>query len=165
MTYRGMKIRPLLRYSIIVTASLCIRAAHFRQSAKSSNGTSAYVHTCMHTYIHKHIAQSVQRWAMDWTIGVLGFDSRRGLGFFLFTTASRTALGPTQPPNQWVPGASSLRLKRPVCEADHSLPYSAELKNAWSYTSTPQYVFMAWCLVKHRDNFTSTIYIYTHTHI
>jgi len=21
-------------------------------------------------------------------------------------------------------------------------------KNAWSYTSTPQYVFMAWCLVK-----------------
>jgi len=31
---------------------------------------------------------------------------------------------------------------------------SAEVKNAWSYTSTPQYVFIAWCLVKHRDNFT-----------
>jgi hypothetical protein len=27
------------------------------------------------------------------------------------------------------------------------------LKNEWSYTSTPQYVFMAWCLVKDRDNF------------
>jgi hypothetical protein len=27
------------------------------------------------------------------------------------------------------------------------------LKNAWSYTSTPQYVFMAWYLVKHRENF------------
>jgi hypothetical protein len=40
-----------------------------------------------------------------WTIGVLGFDSRRGLGIFLFTTASRTALGPTQPPIQWEPGA------------------------------------------------------------
>jgi hypothetical protein len=26
-------------------------------------------------------------------------------------------------------------------------------KNAWSYTSTPQYAFMTWCLVKHRDNF------------
>jgi len=26
-----------------------------------------------------------------WKIGVLGFDSRRGLGMFLFTTASRTA--------------------------------------------------------------------------
>jgi hypothetical protein len=25
-------------------------------------------------------------------------------------------------------------------------------KSAWSYTSTPQYTFMAWCLVKHRDS-------------
>jgi hypothetical protein len=30
------------------------------------------------------------------------------LGIFLFTTASRTALGPTQPPIQWLPGALSL---------------------------------------------------------
>jgi hypothetical protein len=49
-------------------------------------------------------------------------------------------------------GTLSLGVKRPGCEADHSLPSSAEVKNAWSYTSTPQYVFMAWCLVKHRDN-------------
>jgi hypothetical protein len=47
-------------------------------------------------------------WATGWTIGALGFDSRRGLGIFLFTTASRTALGPTQPPIQWVLGALSL---------------------------------------------------------
>jgi hypothetical protein len=46
------------------------------------------------------ISQSVERWATGWTIGVLGFDSWRGLGIFLFTTASRTALGPTQPPIQ-----------------------------------------------------------------
>jgi hypothetical protein len=91
-----------------------------------------------------------------WTIGVLGFDSRRVLGIFLFTTVSRTALEPTQPRIQWVPGALSLGVKRPGCEADHSPPSSAEVKNAWSYTSTPQYVFMAWCLVKHRDNFTFT---------
>jgi hypothetical protein len=32
---------------------------------------------------------------MGWTIGFLGFDSRRGLGIFLFTIASRTALGLT----------------------------------------------------------------------
>jgi hypothetical protein len=45
-------------------------------------------------------------------------------------------------------------VKRSGREADHSPPYSAEVKNAWSYTSIPKYVFMAWCLVKHRDDFT-----------
>jgi hypothetical protein len=33
--------------------------------------------------------------ATGWMIGILRFDSRRGLGIFLFTTASRTALWPT----------------------------------------------------------------------
>jgi hypothetical protein len=33
-----------------------------------------------------------------------------------------TALGPTQPPIQWVPGALSLGVKRPGREADHSPP-------------------------------------------
>jgi hypothetical protein len=89
-------------------------------------------------------------------IGFLGFDSRRGLEIFLFSTASRTALGPTQPPLQWVAGALSLGVKRPGRETDHSPPSTAEVKNAWSYTSAPQYVFMAWCLVKHRGNFTFT---------
>jgi hypothetical protein len=65
-------------------------------------------------------------------------------------------MGPTQPPIQWVPGALSLGVKRPGLEADHSSPSSADVKNAWSYTFTPQYVFMAWCLVKHGDNFTFT---------
>jgi hypothetical protein len=49
--------------------------------------------------------------ATVWTIGVLDFDSRRGLRIFLFTTASRTALGLTQPPIQWVPGSLSLGSK------------------------------------------------------
>jgi hypothetical protein len=30
-------------------------------------------------------------------------------------------------------------------------PSSAEVKNSWSYTSTPTYVFIAWCLVKYVD--------------
>jgi hypothetical protein len=85
---------------------------------------------------------------MGWTIGVLGFDSWLEPGISLFTTAYRTTLGSTQPPLQCILG-----VKWPGCEADHSPPSSAEVKNAWSCTSTPQYVFMVWCLVEHRDNF------------
>jgi hypothetical protein len=59
------------------------------------------------------------------------FKSRQGLGIFLLTTASRPALGPTQPPIQWVP-TLSLRVKRPGSKADHLPPPSAEVKNAWS---------------------------------
>jgi hypothetical protein len=86
-------------------------------------------------------------------IGVLEFDSRRGLGIFLFTTAARTALRPTQPPIKWVSGALPLGVNRQGREADHSPPSSAEVKNAWSYTSIPQHAFISWCIVKHRDNF------------
>jgi hypothetical protein len=56
---------------------------------------------------------------------------------------------------QWVPEAITLGVKRPGREAGHSPPSSAEV-NAWSYISIPQYVFMAWCLVKHRDSFAFT---------
>jgi hypothetical protein len=38
------------------------------------------------------------------------------------------ALRPTQPPVQWVPGALSLGVKQLGCEADHSPPSSAEVK-------------------------------------
>jgi hypothetical protein len=74
------------------------------------------------------IARSVKHWATGWTIGVLGFDSRRGLEMFLLTTASRTALWSTQSPDQWVLGALSLGVKRPGCAADHSPPSRAEVK-------------------------------------
>jgi hypothetical protein len=47
------------------------------------------------------------------------------------------ALGPTQPPIHWAPGALFLGVKRPGREVDHSPPCSAEVKNAWSYTFTP----------------------------
>jgi hypothetical protein len=55
-----------------------------------------------------------------------GFDFRRGLGIFLFSTVFRPALGPTQPPIQWVPGAPSLEVNQPQREANHSPPSSVE---------------------------------------
>jgi hypothetical protein len=66
---------------------------------------------------------------------------------FLFSTSSRPALGPTQPPIQWVPVVFSPGVKRPGREADYSPPTSAEVKKTWIYTSTPLYVFMAQCLI------------------
>jgi hypothetical protein len=77
-----------------------------------------------------------------------GGVSSPGKGWVSFlTTASRTALGPTQPLIQRARGTLSLGIKRPGREADHSPPSSAEVKNAWSYTSTPEYAVMAWCSV------------------
>jgi hypothetical protein len=70
-----------------------------------------------------------------------GFESSSSPGRvknFLFST---------QPPTQRVPGALSPELKRPGSEADHSPPASAEVKKMWIYTSTPPYVFMAYCLI------------------
>jgi hypothetical protein len=65
-------------------------------------------------------------------VEVLGSHSRRGLGIFLFNTVSKTALGHTQPPIQWV--------MRPGREADHSPPSGIP--------PLPQHVFIAWLLVK-----------------
>jgi hypothetical protein len=91
----------------------------------------------------------------DSSVGIAlsyGVDDRGSrvprLGIFLFTTASRTALGPTQPPIQWVPGALSLGVKRPGVKLTTHLHLVPRSKNEWSYTSTPPYAFMAWCLVK-----------------
>jgi hypothetical protein len=59
---------------------------------------------------------------------LLGFDSRWELGIFLFTTASRTAPGSTQPPIQWIQGALTPGVKWSEREADHSPPFSVEVK-------------------------------------
>jgi hypothetical protein len=60
--------------------------------------------------------------------GQSGFNSKWGLGISLFTTMSRMALGPTQPPIQWVLGALSLGVKWQGHKADCSPPSSAEVK-------------------------------------
>jgi hypothetical protein len=50
---------------------------------------------------------------------------------------SRPAVGPTQPPIQYVPGFLS-GVKRPGREVGHTSPSGAEVKNKWSL-----YVFKA----------------------
>jgi hypothetical protein len=68
--------------------------------------------------------------ATSWKAGV-----RLPVGYiFLLATASRPALGLTQPPVQWVPATISSGVKRPRSRI---------------YPPTPSYILMAWCLIKH----------------
>jgi hypothetical protein len=71
----------------------------------------------------------------------------RSWDVFLFTTTSRLPLGPTQSLIKQVAGALNMRAKQLGHEADNSLPSSSNVKYAWSSTSIPPYVFMAWYLV------------------
>jgi len=56
--------------------------------------------------------------------------------------SSGPALGPNQPPTEYLPGVISLKVERSEHEAD-PLTTSAEVTNAWSCTSTPPLVFRA----------------------
>jgi hypothetical protein len=76
---------------------------------------------------HKSRASSVGI-ATDYGLDDRMIRVRIPRGAVLFDTASRPALRPTEPPIQWVPGALFLGVNRPGREADHSPPYSAEVK-------------------------------------
>jgi hypothetical protein len=72
--------------------------------------------------------------------GLDGRGSTPGSGkrfFSLFSTASRSALGPNQPLIQWVPGALFPVVKIPGCEADNSPPSNAEVKSGGAVPSLP----------------------------
>jgi hypothetical protein len=65
--------------------------------------------------------------------------------------------GPSRPGQHWCPptllssgyrGALTPGIKQKGREADHSPASSDKVKNAWSYTSTPPNVYIAWCLIK-----------------
>jgi len=63
----------------------------------------------------------------------LGIESRRGRDF---PHLSRPALGPTQPPVQWVPGLSQGK-EQLGRDADPSPPSTTMVKKEQSYTCTP----------------------------
>jgi hypothetical protein len=69
-------------------------------------------------------------------------------------TGYRPVLGSMEPPIQWVPVGHFLRVKLQWREAKHSHPTSAKVKKVWIYTSIPPYGFVAYCLVKHKENIT-----------
>jgi hypothetical protein len=101
---------------------------------------------------------------LNWLLaGRPGFDPCRG-NDKIFSLRHRVQTGSRANPASYTMrsgGGSLMGVKRPGREGYHSHPSSAEIRNAWSYTSTPQYIFMA-CLVKHRNkfNFISTVFPY-----
>jgi hypothetical protein len=91
------------------------------------------------------------------TAGRSGFDNWQEQGFFSFCdTASRPALGRTQPPIQWVPGALSMEVKRLGREVTSIKCRSQRMRGA--ILSLSHCVFMAWCLVGLRNGFTFTCF-------
>jgi hypothetical protein len=75
------------------------------------NFIPAFINIC---YIHlsSRVAQSVQCLATDWMTRRSGFDPRQGQRIFPLSSMPKPALGPTQPPVQWVPGVLSPGVKR-----------------------------------------------------
>jgi hypothetical protein len=80
--------------------------------------------------------------------------------FFSLRHHFQTVSGAHPGSYQMATGALSEDLKRPGRETDHLPPSRAELKNAGVVSPLLQYVYMAWCFDKHRDNFTFTLSFY-----
>jgi hypothetical protein len=76
------------------------------------------------------------KWQSYW-LDDRGSIAGRSWDILSFAIAYGPALELTQPPIQCAPGALSSGVKRPECEPHHSSLSSAEVKNAWIYTSTP----------------------------
>jgi len=93
----------------------------------------------------------------------LGVVSSSQNYFFVTLHRVRTDLGAHAVSSQSDIGALSSRVKQPGREAHHSPQFSVKVKNARSSTSTPQYVFMSWCLVKLRDKDKHCIFIDFHS--
>jgi hypothetical protein len=77
--------------------------------------------------IYKFISMNTTLVSRDSAVGIVtgywlddrGVGVRVPVGSRIFSTSSRPALGPTQPPIQWVPGALSPGVKLRGREADH----------------------------------------------
>jgi hypothetical protein len=84
-------------------------------------------------------------------VGRPGFDYRQEQQFYSLSHRVQTGSG-AQPAFYPVGTGGGFRgVNQPGREADHSPPSSAEVKNAWSYSSTQpyEYIFVALCLIKH----------------
>jgi hypothetical protein len=94
------------------------------------------IYTNHHNDVTFHVLQSICTGYLVaiYTMGWNGVHFPSELRFFLLATTFRLALGPTQPLIQGVLGVLSPEVKLLGYKTDHSLPSSAVVKNARSYS-------------------------------
>jgi hypothetical protein len=78
------------------------------------------------------------------TGGKIGLGLPEDAAIFLFVALSWSDLKPIQSATKWVPGYLSVGIKWPERETDDLYPPDVQVMTAWSISSTPSYVFMAW---------------------
>jgi hypothetical protein len=98
---------------------------------------------CGHSF-HLYISVMVCALANDVLIS-RSSDSlaRIGVRYFSLLQGIQPGCGAHQVSFQWLPLALSLGIRLWGREADRSPPSSAEIKEWWSYVSTPQYICLA----------------------
>jgi hypothetical protein len=85
---------------------------------------------------------------MDGEVAASGLDNQSlvhgRIRICVFTTTFVLALGSMQLSIYWLPGTLSTEVKWLECEAHHSFPFSAKVRNALSFTFVSLYVSGAW---------------------
>ena len=106
---------------------------------------------CLSSQLCHELLQSLTAYRLRYkATEQLWFHCRRRQTNFLFSTSFRSSLRSMQTLLQSVMWAPSLRVKRWEREADNSFPSTAKVKNTCCYTSP-----ITFCLIKHKENFTS----------
>jgi hypothetical protein len=77
-----------------------------------------------------------------------------GAGIFLSATTSGSALGPPSLLFSGYEDLFSLGVKWLGHEVGNTSSSVVEVKNVWSYTFIPPYIFMTWCFIMYTDNIT-----------
>jgi hypothetical protein len=142
-----------LKIKQLVTCFTLVSSSTMKMEAVCTSGTSAGFQYTKESYIpenrtlHKGHCVAVDasilrtdagsRCRVELRDGEPAFDSRQRQDIFFYSPSFRPTQGLTQPCIQWIPGYVSLGIKQQRREADHSSPYSSQVKNGGAVPPLP----------------------------